>query len=92
MAEYLAGLLADVAELSPATVSPAPDLTGPIDPLWIVGALGAAYDESTDQVVLMAEEASDEDEDEETTSSVATFRLSVSQTRAQWAQEPGLRP
>ncbi len=84
MAEYLAGLLADLPELPPTTVSPAPDLAGPIEPLWIVGALGAAYDDSTEQVVLMAEEVSDVEDDEEQAadSSVATFRLTLSQTRA----------
>jgi len=79
MAEYLAGLLDDVSELELAEAAVAPDLAGPIEPLWIVGALGAAYDETTEQVVLMAEEATEDDEE---ASSVATFRLTLPQTQA----------
>ena len=80
MAQYLGELLADLPALEPTDVESAPTLVTPIEPLWVVGAMGAAYDASTDQVVLMAEEVTGEDEDEAT--SVATFRLTPGQTRA----------
>lgn len=95
MAQYLAELLADLPALDVSTVDPAPDLVTPIEPLWIVGAMGAAYDASADQIILMAEEVTDDDED--TATSVATFRLTPGQTsafieRAQSVVEAGRPP
>lgn len=84
MAEYLGELLADLPEIEGAERSSAPDLITPVEPLWIVGALGAAYDPGADRIILMAEEVSaDEDDDEEgDPASVATFRLTPQQTSA----------
>ena len=95
MAQYLAELLADLPALDVSTIEPAPALVTPIEPLWIVGAMGAAYDASTDQIILMAEEVTEDDEEE--ASSVATFRLTPGQTsafieRAQEVIEAGRPP
>lgn len=80
MAAYLGELLADLPELDEAELAPAPDLVTPIEPLWIVGALGAAYDSGADRVILMAEEATEDDDDG--SASVATFRLTPRQISA----------
>ena len=81
MAEYLDGLLADLPEIDDEVVAPAPDLVTPIEPLWIVGAMGAAYDSSTGRIIVMAQEVSDpEDDDDE--GSIVTFRLRPAQILA----------
>jgi uncharacterized repeat protein (TIGR03847 family) len=59
---YLATLLSDLP--SPATVPTDLDLVEPVVAEWIVGALGVTYDESSDRVLLQAEEmVEDEDDD-----------------------------
>ena len=64
LADYVAGLLAKLPEAGSAgTDLP---LLEPLDPAWAVGALGLGYDESSDRVVVVANEAAErEDEDEE---------------------------
>lgn len=79
LAQYLGGLLSDLPEISGAEWVSAPVLAEPVEPLWAVGALGAAYDQATDSVILMAEELTDEEDDD---GSAATFRLSRAQTVA----------
>lgn len=81
MAEYLAELLADLPEINAQDWTTAPDLVVPVEPLWVVGSMGAAYEASSDSVVLMAEEAA-EDPDDESDTAVATFRLARGQTVA----------
>ena len=80
MAAYLGELLADLPEVDAAAIADAPDLTTPVEPLWVVGALGAAYDPGSERVILMAEEVSEDDDEEP--ASVATFRLTPGQTSA----------
>lgn len=80
MAAYLGELLADLPELGEAELTPAPQLVTPVEPLWIVGALGAAYDSGADRVILMAEEVTEDDDDGP--ASVATFRLTPGQISA----------
>lgn len=80
MADYLGELLADLPEIEATEPASAPDLVTPVEPMWIVGALGAAYDPGADRIILMAEEVSDDDE--ESPASVATFRLTPRQTSA----------
>ena len=80
MAEYLAELLVDAPEITASEWTTAPDLIEPVEPLWVIGAMGAAYDPDTDAVIVMAEEVS-EDEDDENISR-ATFRLARAQTVA----------
>jgi uncharacterized repeat protein (TIGR03847 family) len=61
LADYLERVLADLPPVEPA---PSPDiaLDRPVEPAWIVGPLGVAYDEQDDRVVLVAEELVVEDE------------------------------
>jgi uncharacterized repeat protein (TIGR03847 family) len=80
MAEYLAEILVDAPEITALDWTTAPDLVEPVEPLWIVGAMGAAYDPETDAVIVMAEEAAESEDDEDV--SVATFRLARAQTVA----------
>ena len=80
MAEYLTQLLADLPEVGATEWTHAPDLVEPIEPVWIVGAMGAAYEPDSDVVIVMAEEF--KDEDDETEASVATFRIGRAQTMA----------
>ena len=55
LADYVAGLLAKLPEAG--TVSTDPALLEPIEPMWAVGALGLGYDESSDRLVVVANEA-----------------------------------
>ncbi len=66
LADYVAGLLAKLPEAGSAgTELP---LLEPVDPAWAVGALGLGYDESSDRVVVVANEATErEDEEDEST-------------------------
>lgn len=87
MAEYLGELLADIPAVDIGDAPTAPDLVTPVEPLWIVGAMGAAYDPGTERIILMAEEISTEDDEEvdedgAPAGSVATFRLTPAQTLA----------
>jgi len=73
----LSEILADVA--NPADV-PADDqlaLVEPVLPEWSVGGMQLAYDESSDRVVLLAEELREEDDD-----SGAIGRLAVTRAHA----------
>lgn len=80
MAEHLSELLEDLPEISAHEWTSAPSLIEPVEPKWIVGAMGAMYDASSDNVVIMAEEASDDPDTDDV--SVATFRLGRGQTLA----------
>ncbi|WP_334142659.1 DUF3090 domain-containing protein [Rhabdothermincola sp.] len=55
LAEYLAGILADLPPAEPVAPTEA-DLVEPLTPAWTVGALAVAYDESSDRVLIVAEE------------------------------------
>ncbi len=79
LGQHLAQMLADLPEVTAQEWTSAPDLIEPIEPLWIVGAMGAAYDTRTDSVVLMAEQM---ELDDEVDSDVMTFRLGRGQTLA----------
>jgi uncharacterized repeat protein (TIGR03847 family) len=80
MAEHLANLLEDLPEIEAQEWTSAPELVEPVEPLWVVGAMGAMYDASADAVVLMAEEVTEDPEVD--TAATATFRLRRSQTLA----------
>jgi len=63
LADYVAGLLAKLPEAGSAgTELP---LLEPVDPAWAVGALGLGYDESSDRVVVVANEATEREEEED---------------------------
>ena len=80
MAEHLANLLEDLPEIGAQDWTSAPELIVPIEPAWVIGAMGAMYDANTDNVVVMAEEVvEDPDLDDGAT---ATFRIGRGQTLA----------
>lgn len=80
MAEHLENLLADLPEIDAHEWTSAPTLVEPVEPKWIVGALGAMYDSGSDKIIVMAEEAA-EDPDS-TDVETATFLLGRGQTLA----------
>jgi uncharacterized repeat protein (TIGR03847 family) len=67
LAQLLAQLLSDLPTPE-AAPTPAPDLEEPVLAEWPVGAMGLAYDQGLDRVVLLAEEVAAAADDE----SVAT--------------------
>jgi uncharacterized repeat protein (TIGR03847 family) len=54
LAEYLAGILADLPPAEEATAEA--DLREPVAAEWVVGSLAVAYEESEDRVLVVAEE------------------------------------
>jgi uncharacterized repeat protein (TIGR03847 family) len=64
LAEYLAGILADLPTPD-ALVSSDVDLVEPVIAEWVVGSLAVAYDESEDRVLIVAEELVPEPDDDE---------------------------
>jgi uncharacterized repeat protein (TIGR03847 family) len=81
LAEYLAGILAD---LSPVDPQPLDDvaLVDPVIAEWVVGSLAVAYEESSDRLLIVAEELVEVDDETgiaEHTPSTARFHV----TRAQ---------
>lgn len=56
LAEYFGGLLDDLEPSSSAPSGPALELVEPIVPLWTVGPIGVAYDDSDDRIVVVLEE------------------------------------
>ncbi len=60
LADYVAGLLAKLPEAG--TVNTDLALLEPIEPVWAVGALGLGYDESSDRLVVVANEAVEQEE------------------------------
>lgn len=80
MAEHLANLLEDLPEISAQEWTSAPELVEPVEPIWTVGAMGAMYDASEDNIVIMAEEITDDPDVDD--ADTATFRLGRAQTIA----------
>jgi uncharacterized repeat protein (TIGR03847 family) len=62
LAQYLAEILSDLA--SPGDLPTDLELDEPAEPDWVIGALGVTYDEATDRVLLVAEEAVGEEGDD----------------------------
>lgn len=65
LAEYFDGLLDD---LEPTSYEVGPSdmhLVEPVDDLWVVGAIGVAYDEPNDRIVVVLEELSETPEPDE---------------------------
>lgn len=80
MAEHLASLLEDLPEIGAHEWTSAPGLVEPIEAEWVIGMMGAMYDSTADNVVVMAEEVIDDPEAE--TAATATFRIGRGQTLA----------
>ncbi len=82
LAEYLAGLLAQLSPAGAAALTEA-DLLEPIDPAWAVGAIGVGYDREADRIIVEATELMDEDEENrEAEAATARFRISRGQAAA----------
>ncbi len=64
LADYLAGLLADLPTVEHDAVPTLLDLVEPVVPEWVVGTLGVAWDDTNDRMVLVAEELLSEEEQE----------------------------
>jgi uncharacterized repeat protein (TIGR03847 family) len=82
LADYLAGLLADLPTVEDGSVPTLLDLVEPVVPEWSVGTLAVAWDDTNDRMVLVAEELVPEEEQEAATD-VARARFLL--TRAQVA-------
>ncbi len=76
LAEYLGGILRDLERPDP--IPEGLDVEEPSEPHWAIGTLGVTYDESSDRVVLVAEELVAEDEDGD----VARFAVTRAQAAA----------
>ena len=63
LAEYLAGILEDLPTVDEDDLPGALGLVEPATPAWTVRALGVAWDEDADRVVLVAEELITEEEE-----------------------------
>lgn len=81
LAEYLAGILADLPAAEPVAPSQV-ELIEPVVAHWTIGSLAVAYEESSDRVLIVAEElvALDEETGEpEQGPAIARFHLTRSQ-------------
>jgi uncharacterized repeat protein (TIGR03847 family) len=67
LADYMAGMLADLPEPESAKVAEA-ELLDPVDPLWTVGSLAVAWDNDADRFLLVVEELVAADDENETPS------------------------
>jgi uncharacterized repeat protein (TIGR03847 family) len=85
LGEYLAGLLAKLAESAPpAAAGKGPALVEPLEPLWPVGSIGVGYDEGRQRIIVVANEQVEEDEESATPAAEpASARFAI--TRAQAA-------
>lgn len=96
LAEYFDGLLEDL-EPAPYGVAVADlELAEPLNAIWTVGAIGVAYDEASDRIVVVLEEITevpddaqpadvlddDDDDDDEVNGASVRVRLSRAQLSA----------
>lgn len=81
LAEYLSGLLDDL-EPAPYGLAASDLALSPPggEEIWTVGAIGVAYDEPADRIVVVLEELTDDEDDDPTT---ANASVKVQLTRAQ---------
>ena len=83
LADYLAGMLADLPAFDDAAVPTLLSLVEPLVPEWTVGTLAVAWDEGSDRMVLVAEELlGEEDVEAGATPARASFRLTREQVAA----------
>lgn len=64
LAEYFGGLLEDLEPAPFGVASSDLTLAEPIEEIWTVGAIGVAYDEPSDRIIVVLEEITELDEDE----------------------------
>jgi uncharacterized repeat protein (TIGR03847 family) len=63
LSEYLGSLLRDLPDPGPLPADDELELEEPLEPEWAVGTLGLSYDDDSDRVIMVAEEAVPEDEE-----------------------------
>jgi uncharacterized repeat protein (TIGR03847 family) len=63
LADYVAGLLAKLPDAG--SVETDLPLLEPVEPAWAVGALGLGYDESSDRLVVVANEVAEREDEED---------------------------
>ena len=80
LARFLAEMLGDIERKGSAEVPPDPrdagateeaDFREPEGPDWIVGTIGAAYEETNRRIILWIEELTEDDEDEAASARIA---------------------
>ena len=79
LARFLAEMLGDIERKGSTEVLPDPrdagaeeaDFREPDSPDWIVGTIGAAYEETNRRIILWIEELTEEDEDEAASARIA---------------------
>src|SRR5438105_5418862 len=76
LVRYLGALLSDLPPPGPLPTDLS--LAEPVVPEWVVGSLGASYDEDSDRVVLLAEELVEEGQE----GAMARFELTREQVAA----------
>ena len=79
LAEYLERVLSQLPEAAEGKPPTDLDMREPVIESWTIGALGIAYDESADRVILVAEELV---EDSDSDGATARFALSRAQVSA----------
>jgi uncharacterized repeat protein (TIGR03847 family) len=79
LGDYLAGLLARMKGDNPAAGTAAA-LLEPIEAAWTVGSLGVGYDEASDRIVVVANEAADDEQ--ETPGEPASARFAITRGQA----------
>ncbi len=80
LAEYLERVLKDLPPTKTGEPPSDLDMREPVIEAWTIGAMGIAYDESDDRVILVAEEAvTDEEGDEDEDRASAHFSLTREQ-------------
>lgn len=83
MSEYLNRLLADAPDVSQESISDAMQLSLPIEPEFILGTVGLAYDTVNDRVIIQLDEIIVPSEDEDNRSEQSVSRIRVHITRSQ---------
>ena len=79
LARFLGEMLGDIERKGEATPAPEPPDAGPEEadfrepdgPDWIVGTIGAAYEETNRRIILWIEELTEDDEDEAASARIA---------------------
>lgn len=79
LAEYLDRVLKQLPDIDQRDLPDDLDMREPVVEAWAVGALGIAYDERNDRVILVAEQVV---EDPDTPSASARFSLTRAQVKA----------
>lgn len=85
LAEYFGGLLEDLEPAPFGVASSDLTLAEPIEEIWTVGAIGVAYDEPSDRIIVVLEEITELDEDDEDHADEAGASVRVHLSRAQVA-------